>query len=889
MRSSEVQIKVPQVGLIVLVGASGSGKSTFARKHFADTEVVSSDRCRAMVSDNELDQTVSGLAFDLVHNIVDKRLQLGRLTVVDATNVEAPNRKRLLDIARRWDVLATAIVFDVSLDVCLAHNNARQDRKTPEHVIKRQQRNLRRGLRQMGREKFGRVYAYGTPAEIDAITVERTKLWNDKTDQHGPFDIIGDIHGCHLELVQLLDKLGYDTAASPISHPDGRRVVFVGDLVDRGPDSPAVLELAMSMVEAGTAFCVIGNHENKLARALNGRNVKRSHGLAETMDQLELRGPDFKAKVLAFIESLISHYVFDEGRLVVAHAGLPERYHGRASGRVRSLSMYGETDGETDEFGFPVRYPWADDYRGKAVVVYGHTPVPVPEWVNNTICLDTGAVFGGELAALRWPEKELVAVESAKEYYEATRPLDSGAVGSNDRKPNLLDIDDVRGSLRVETTLAGRLRIPAEQTAPALEVMSRFGTDPRWLVYLPPTMAPVETSNRPELLEHPEQAFAYFGETGVGSVVCEEKHMGSRAVVVVARNADVAGTRFGVVTGQTGAVFSRTGRRFFNDESLTEPFLGQMRAAIDGAGWWETHNSDWFVLDCELLPWSSKATELIRRMYAATGAAGTNYFAAANEALAKLSARPCFVNRPAPDETRPKGVDAQSAEDMEALMGRTSGRAGHMSSYIDAYRRYCWDVDGLDGVKLAPFQILAAEGEVFARRPHQWHLEQIDQLASQDPDLFHPTQRRFVDLSDPSQVAGATQWWTDLTSSGGEGMVVKPADSIVNLGPRTPRSADQSTDGKRLRRAPFGLVQPGVKCRGPEYLRIIYGPEYLEPQNLNRLRKRGVGRKSALARREFALGIEALDRFVAGCHLADVHQCVFSVLALETDEVDPRL
>lgn len=193
------------------------------------------------------------------------------------------------------------------------------------------------------------------------------------------------MHGCLGELESLLGRLGYaierDGEGRGVggAHPEGRQVIFVGDLVDRGPDSPGVLRLALGMVAAGHAFAVPGNHENKLVRALQGRNVQITHGLAETLAQLALETEEFRGLVREFCEGLISHYVLDGGRLVVAHAGLKEAYHGRASGRVRSFAMYGDTTGETDEYGLPVRYPWAEDYRGAATVLYGHTPVPEAE------------------------------------------------------------------------------------------------------------------------------------------------------------------------------------------------------------------------------------------------------------------------------------------------------------------------------------------------------------------------------------------------------------------------------------------------------------------------------------------------------------------------------
>lgn len=847
MRRRLDRIEMPELGLVVLCGASGSGKSTFARRHFAPTEVVSSDRCRALVGDDETDQSVTAAAFELLHAIVDKRLEIGRLTVVDATNTKPEDRKALLEMARRWDVLATAIVFDLPVAACLAHNQQRRDRRTPEHAIKRQHDTLRRGVKRLRKERFTRVYTLGSPEELDGVEVVRTRIWSDRRDDTGPFDIIGDVHGCHVELLRLLDRLGYDIAAEPIAHPGGRRAVFLGDLVDRGPGVAEVLDIAMSMVAAGSALCVAGNHEVKLGRAIAGRNVRVSHGLAESLEQMQRRAPEFSERVAEFIDSLISHYVLDGGRLVVAHAGLPERYHGRSSGRVRDLALYGDTDGETDEFGLPVRYQWAEDYRGEAAVVYGHTPVPEAAWVNNTICIDTGAVFGGELTALRWPERDLVSVPAVAEHYEPIRPAGSAA-GAPSGPSRLLDVDAVLGKHHIETRLAGRVLIEAERSSAALEVMSRFAADPRWLPYLPPTMAPAAATSRADYLEHPDEAFSYFRKAGVGEVVVQEKHMGSRAVLVVARDADAAQSRFGIANPEAGVMVTRTGRSFFSEAAVTGALLDRVRTAADATGLWGRLGTDWLVLDAEILPWSAKAAGLIQQLYAATGAAGTAALDAARSLMAEAGQR---------------GVD------VEALSARTAERAGHVAAYIDAYRQHCWDVNGANGVEIAPFQILAAEGEVLARRPHRWHLEEIDALVDHEPSALRRTDRRFVDLGDDASVQRATDWWHSLTEGGSEGAVVKPAEP--------------SPTGEG------GFVQPGVKCRGREYLRIIYGPEYLEPANLERLRQRSIGRKSSLARREFALGIEALDRFVANEHLARVHECVFGVLALESEPVDPRL
>ncbi|QFZ73763.1 polynucleotide kinase-phosphatase [Streptomyces fagopyri] len=838
-------LPVTDLSLVVLIGASGSGKSTFARRHFKPTEVISSDFCRGLVADDENDQSASGDAFDVLHYIAGKRLASGRRTVVDATNVQQESRRQLIDLARKHDVLPIAIVLDVPEEVCAWRNASRTDRADmPRRVIQRHIRELRRSLRSLEREGFRKVHVLRGEAEIEDAAVRTERRFNDLTHLTGPFDIVGDIHGCASELEILLGKLGYNDGV----HPQGRTAVFVGDLVDRGPDTPGVLRRVMSMVGSGNALCVPGNHENKLGRHLKGRKVQHTHGLAETVAQLAGESEEFRAQVREFVDGLVSHYVLDGGRLVVCHAGLPERYHGRTSGRVRSHALYGDTTGETDEFGLPVRYPWAEDYRGRAVVVYGHTPVPQATWLNNTLCVDTGAVFGGKLTALRWPERELVDVPAERVWYEPARPLASEAPGGHEGRP--LDLADVHGRRAVETRYAGRVAVREENAAAALEVMSRFAVDPRLLPYLPPTMAPTATSRTEGYLEHPAEAFAQYREDGVGRVVCEEKHMGSRAVALVCRDAGVARERFGVAGGPTGSLYTRTGRPFFTDAAVTEEILGRLRDAAEEAGLWEELRTDWLLLDAELMPWSLKASGLLRTQYAAVGAASGAVFPGALAALEGAAAR---------------GVDVRE------LLDRQRERASDATAFTDAYRRYCWTTDGLEGVRLAPFQILAVRGRSLAGLPHDEQLALLDRLVEHDGSgLLRTTRRLFVDTGDAESVRAGVDWWLEMTGRGGEGMVVKPVEAVV-------------------RDARGRLVQPGIKCRGREYLRIIYGPEYTRPENLARLRGRFLNHKRSLAIREYALGLEALERLAEGEPLWRVHEAVFGVLALESEPVDPRL
>ncbi len=851
-----MNITIPELSLVVLIGPSGCGKSSFAREHFKPTEVLSSDFCRGLVSDNENDQTATSDAFDVLHYVARKRLTAGRLTVVDATNVQPDARKPLVALAREFHVLPVAIVLNLPEKLCHERNQSRQDRQFGPHVVRNQSQQLRRSIRGLEREGFRHVFTMSSPEEVAGATITRQPLWNNLKDQHGPFDIIGDVHGCGEELSALLAQLGYGIESGPagpkVIPPDGRRAVFVGDLVDRGPKIPEVLRLVMKMVEEGTAFCVPGNHDMKLMRKLKGRDVQLTHGLADSIEQIERETPEFKQSVIKFLDDLVSHYVFDDGKLVVAHAGMKEEMQGRGSGKVRDFALYGETTGETDEYGLPVRYNWAAEYRGKAMVVYGHTPVAEPEWLNRTINIDTGCVFGGKLTALRYPEKELVSVPAQQTYYKSVKPFlveeeSAPALTAQQQLDDLLDIEDVIGKRIIQTRLHRSVTIREENATTALEVMSRWASNPKWLIYLPPTMSPCETSKRDGLLEHPEEAFAYFLHEGVHKVVCEQKHMGSRAVVVVCRNTDAARTRFGIMEGETGVCYTRTGRRFFNEAPLESEFLDRVRKAVEAAGIWESLKTDWVCLDCELMPWSAKAQELLRLQYAPTGAAARSALPAAIAALAAAAGNP----------------------EVASLVDQYRQRKEAAGLYVESYRRYCWTVQSLADLKLAPFHILASEGVVHSVKDHVWHMETLAGICKADPDLFLATPFRTVDLTEPSDQERGIQWWEELTAAGGEGMVVKPFDFVAK--------------GRK------GLAQPAVKVRGREYLRIIYGPEYTLPNNLERLKSRGLGAKRSLALREFALGLESLERFVHKEPLRRVHECVFGVLALESEPVDPRL
>lgn len=384
-----MHIQVPELALVVVTGTPEQVRQDFCARHFSQTELLSD-----------------------IHNL-SSRLEEGGLTVYSQSELGEVERIELLKRASENDVDCIVIVLDT------------QKRTTSQRA---------RQYSALKDDGFRHVYVLTSPAQISETQIERVPLSCNFSEQSGPFDIIGDVHGCIDELNLLLQKLGYETCPDTgyrIVHPEGRQLVFLGDLVDRGPDAPAVLSLVMAAVTSGRGFCVPGNHDAKLLRHLNGHKVSITHGLKETLEQFAMQPLEFKVAVQEFLDPLPSHLILDGGNLVVAHAGIKESYQGRSSGRIRAFCHYGDTNGETDSFGLPVRYNWALDYSGEAMVVYGHTPVQNASWLNKTICIDTGCVFGGKLTALRYPSKEVVSVPANKTYYETPRPfLNSPAWGS---------------------------------------------------------------------------------------------------------------------------------------------------------------------------------------------------------------------------------------------------------------------------------------------------------------------------------------------------------------------------------------------------------------------------------------------------------------------------
>jgi len=417
-----VTLRLPDFCLVLMVGPAGSGKSTFAARHFLPTEVLSSDEFRARICDDPTEQAVSADAFHLLHQLAGRRLAWRRLTVVDATNLKSQGRRDLVRLAARHQAASVAVVLDLPTDLVRARNQARA-RQVPDPVLARQTSDFHAELSALEREGFQAIHRIRDPQALQDLQIERVPLAVDRRGEAGPFDLIGDVHGCFEELRELLEGLGYrvDAGSLRVQPPAGRQALFLGDLVDRGPAVVPVLRLVMGMVEAGQAWCLPGNHDDRLLRHLRGNQVQVQHGLAQTLEQLQGEDEAFTARLTTFLEGLPSHLVLDGGALVAAHAGLRQDLQNRDSKRVRAFCLYGDPTGELDADGLPERRDWARDYSGQAAVVYGHTPVERLEWRRNTLNLDTGCVFGGALSALRWPERTLHSIPAHRAWCEPQR------------------------------------------------------------------------------------------------------------------------------------------------------------------------------------------------------------------------------------------------------------------------------------------------------------------------------------------------------------------------------------------------------------------------------------------------------------------------------------
>lgn len=863
-----MDIWLPHAGIVLLVGPSNSGKSTLLKQSvekgsIKQSEVISSDACRVSVSDDEfLDwrglpkeqadavqdeyQTVSKEAFRLMESLVDARCRLSRLSIIDATNLHPDDRKRYIDIARKNDVPIVAVMLNTAEEELLRRDEERENPRGKRR-IKQQYGTFKREKRFLKKEGYKAVYTI--EPEEDILFKRRTNPI--EQDIGSGIDVIGDIHGCFDELLELLRRLGYEKNTSGLyTHPEGRKFVSLGDVMSRGPKSLETMLFFYDHAEAGHAYMIDSNHGWKIARWLDGRNVTLSHGdekVAEELIQFEreygtAKADEVKELLKEFLLRVPSHYVFTQNgvpTLVCTHAGIKDQYIGKQSAAISDYCRYGDTDG-FDESGKPIRKDWFVSHQKPSLILWGHDPKPRPLVINNTINIDQGAVFGGALTAFRYPEKKYVSVKAKQDY--ANVP-DSPLIQWEKQRLHPPNIGQFINGYSVLTEEMGEVRVGAEVVKPAIDTVSHYTVPLEQLVYIPPTMSPTpETAAEEQYLEHPAEAIRYYRKNGIQTMIAEKKHMGSRAVLFLFKDEAAARKHTGIAT--LGVIYTRTGRQFFEPDREAE-IVGMINENLVKSGYFTKYETDFVLLDAEIMPWNLKAKELISSHYAHVS---ENAILDRSKLLEKLQKA------------------ASHHEALNEWQQEYTEKLDHAHTFKEVFQKYCWDVESVGSIQIAPFHVLAHSSRTFFDEPHTWHMEMNHEFAGMS-DLFVET--AFKVITDEASEQGVIEWWQQMTEDGHEGIVIKPETYVARH------------KGK--------LLQPAIKVRGRKYLHIIYGMDYTDPENLKRLKNRSAGKKQKLALKEFSLGLEGIQRFVNGESIERVHECALAVLALESDPVDPRL
>lgn len=863
-------INLPHAGIVLLVGPSNSGKTTLLNQliqeeQILESEVVSSDQFRVLVSDVEFIswngrpkeesealfdeyQQISKEAFAAMEFLIARRCRLNKLTFIDATHLREDEREKYLQMAKKFHVPAIAIVLNLSETELLRRDGEREFPRG-KNRIKQQYQQFKKTLRFIKKEAFRSTYIFGEE-ELEILNVNRF----DNAlliDVGNGIDFIGDIHGCFDEFLEILVKLGYqENEEGYFVHPEGRKILSLGDVLSRGTRSLETLQFFQKHVSAGLAYMIDSNHGWKIARWLDGKNVKLAHGdenVAAEFESYESKhGSEETVRLKEQIKDLLleakSHYIIQKNGAQVAvavHAGIKDHYIGKQSPLISDFCRYGDTDG-LDENGKPIRKDWTIAHKSSELILWGHDPKPQPLLINNTLNIDQGVVFGGSLTAYRFPERQVVSVKAKKDYANVPDNPLKGWEQKRLAPPNVMKFLD---GYSVLTEQYGEVRIYADGVLPALDDLSHYALPLEEIVYLPPTMSPTpKPSQLEEYLEHPLEAFDYYLSKGIETMVVEKKHMGSRGILLLFKNKEAAKEYIGRET--LGIIYTRTGRAFFQKE-LEEQIVAQLNTDLMKSGYFEKYNTDFVLLDAEILPWNLKAKELIFNQYAHVGE------------MALL------------DRSKLKDSLQNAYDDGKDVLGWIQENEVEIQNakiFNEVYQKYIWNTEGLEGIQIAPFHTLAHSTETFFHQSHTWHMEKNKEFRGISR-LFVETEYRVV--SDEASMKAAIEWWTEMTEDGHEGFVVKPESYVARH------------KGK--------LLQPAIKVRGRKYLHIIYGMDYLKSENLTRLKQRNAGKKQRNALKEFSLGIEAVNRFVNRESLERFHECVLGILALEAEPIDPRL
>lgn len=860
-----MQVQLINGAIILLIGPSNSGKSTLlkslvAKNQLLQSEIISSDAFRTLVSDTDfIDlsnitkededivyedyQRTSEQAFHALHTIVEARAKLNKTSIIDATNLRSFEREKYFEIAKQHHVPVIGIVLNISKETLLVRDAQRKNPRGQKRVAQ-QFNTFKYELKALKKEHFAKLYFVKESDEIEIVRPVNKLL----LEIGAGFDIIGDIHGCYDEMLTLIEKLGYEKHDELYIHPEGRRLISIGDVMSRGPKSIDTMLFWQTQIEAGLSYMTDSNHGWKIARYLSGQHVVLTHG-DELIEQEffhyeQAHGTEatlmLKQQLASMLFNTPSHYVLMKDgvrKAVVTHAGIKDHYIGKQSKRISDFSRYGDVQ-HTEEGAKPIRGDWFTQHKTSELIIWGHDVKVQPFKANRTINIDQGAVFGGELTAFRYPEQHVVSVKANANYAGTD---DNPILEAKNRRFSPPRASQFVNGFTVHLSNDEQVNIPKENALAALDTFSHYTLPLEQIIYLPPTMSPTpQTSALPDYLEHPAEAFAYYQKNGVHSLIAEKKHMGSRAVIFIAKSKEIAKEL--INSNQLGYITTRTGRAFFEHEQQ-QALLEKIHAELEAANYFECFNTTFVLMDAEILPWNLKAQSLIDEQY---------------ETVAENALLDRFKLVKKLQQTEQVDVSDWLADYSEKLKNAVCFDA--------VFKNYCWSTNDLAGIQIAPFHILSHSTGANFHMPHSWHME-MNELLAKNSSLFISTEYRIIhNETDELEVI---KWWQEMTENGHEGIVIKPLSFLAY------------NKGK--------LLQPAIKVRGREYLRMIYGMDYTNEASLKKLKQRNPSRKMKNALLEFKLGLESISRFINVESSSRVHECTLATLALESDRIDPRL
>ncbi|MDF2606644.1 MAG: polynucleotide kinasephosphatase [Bacillales bacterium] len=845
-----MKMQIPHSGIVLLIGPSNSGKSTFLNdlimiEVILASEVVSSDDFRLMISDidfiewknrpkdesdalQDLYTRISVEAFALMDTVVEARCRLNKLTFVDATHLQHGDRKKYIDMARRNHVPIVAIVMNIPEDILLTRDSNRDHPRGMRRVKQQYQRFIieRKSFKDEG---FSLIY-YVDEYENPSIVRQKNPL---ELNVGGGIDFIGDINGCYNEMISLLSKLGYRENENRLFvHSNGRKFVSIGNVMSSGPESLKSIIFLKRHVDSNLAYMVDSNNGNELAKWINEDNKSIDQKLASDFEAYKMEHgiekiEELKEELKQFLFNSPSHYVFTENGvqiLVCSHAGIKDHYIGKQSPRISEFCRGGDNNSEE----------WYLEHKINLLIVWGHYLKQYPLIENNTVNINQGAVYGGNLTAFRYPEREVVSMKSAMNY-------------SGEEKNPLIELESMRlvppnihkliDGYRIQTESFGSILVYPDLVRHAIETVSHSTIPIEQMVYIPPTTSPTPYTSRLDCyLEHPSEAFDYYRSNGVSTMIVTKKKMGNRGVLFLFKDIESAVKYTGIES--LGVIYTSNGSRFF-EENVERILVSRIVGDLVENNYFKMYETDFVLIDVEIMPWNLKAKEQI-----------SLYSNISDNAML--------------DRTKliEKMVSSKNPQ-LHELLDEYSLKLENVKKFKGVFQTYCLKEFDMKEIQIELLNIIAHSSETFFDKPQSWHIEMGRELASYS-NLFLETEFKLV--NDVESETEVIKWWEDISCSGYEGIVIKPNDDSVEK-----------------------LLQPAIKVRGRDFLRIIYGMDYLLPDNLKRLKKRNTRKKQKQAINEFSLGVEGVRRFVAGESLERVHECVLGVLAQQADQVDPRL